>query len=224
MLRVAIVDDHPLVRAGLRAVLAAAADIEVVAEGGSGAEALRLVWQHRPDVLVLDVHLPDMNGVEVMRQVRAQGPGLAILILTVSDERALVFELLDAGADGYVLKDDALETLAPAVRAVAHGESWLSPAVASLILHRHEGKPASGPSAASLPLTPREQEVLALLAQGLNNAAIARRLVLTKRTVQNHVSNIYGKLGMGSRTEAALWAMRQGLAPTPTSDDEHHAP
>ena len=139
MITVAIVDDHPIVRAGLRAILAAAADIKVVAEGTSGADALRLVALHRPDVLVLDVHLPDTNGVEITRRLRARGTSTAILILTVHDDRETVFGLLDAGATGYVLKDDALETLVAAVRAAARGECWLSPAVAGLVVHRSKG-------------------------------------------------------------------------------------
>ncbi|NOZ71998.1 MAG: response regulator transcription factor [Chloroflexi bacterium] len=221
MIHVAIVDDHPLVRAGLQSVLATASDIRVIAEGTSGAEALRLVIRDRPDVLVLDVHLPDMSGVEVMRQLREKGLTTAILILTVSDEKELVFGLLDAGANGYVLKDDALEILVAAVRAVARGESWLSPTVANLVLHRHEGEAEKIILNPDLPLTPREREVLMLLAQGLDNAAIAQHLVLTKRTVQNHVSNIYGKLGVASRTEAALLAIRHGLVQVLAPEDSH---
>ncbi len=221
MITVVIVDDHPLVRAGLRAVLAPTGDIRVVGEGASGADALRLVEQHRPDVLVLDVHLPDADGMKVTRMLNERRVSTAVLILTVQDDRGTVFGLLDAGATGYVLKDDALETLATAVRAAARGETWLSPAVAGLVVRRAmEKKTQSQPP--ELPLTPRETEVLSLLAQGLDNAAIARRLVLTKRTVQNHVSNIYGKLGVSSRTEAALLAIRHGLVQIPSPKDGQH--
>jgi DNA-binding NarL/FixJ family response regulator len=222
MITIVIVDDHPVVRAGLRMALAAADDLSLVAEGATAADALRLVAQHRPDVLVLDVNLPDMNGVEVTRQLAAQPAMPAILALTALGDRETVFGLLEAGATGYVLKDEALETLADAVRAVARGESWLSPTVARQVLRRAVGQPAGAapaqPKAAAGPaepspllLTPREVEVLCLLAQGLDNTAIARRLVLTTRTVQNHVSNIYGKLEVASRTEAALLAIRAGL-------------
>lgn len=224
MIRVLLIDDHPIVRAGLQTVLATAADIKVVAEGASGADALHLVAQHCPDVLVLDVNLPDMNGVEVTRRLRAQETPTAILILTVRDDKETVFGLLDAGAVGYVLKDDALETLVHAVRAAARGQSWLSPAVAQHIVRRAIAQPATSSESPSLPLTPREIEVLCLLAQGLDNAAIAQRLVLTKRTVQNHVSNIYGKLGVTSRTEAALLAIRHGLVPPPSPQDERYEP
>jgi DNA-binding NarL/FixJ family response regulator len=199
------------VRAGIRAVLGRASDITVVAEGKSGAEALQLVAQHRPDVLILDVNLPDVNGVLVTQQLCAQGATTAILVLTVHDDEETVFGLLDSGAAGYVLKDDALETMASAVRAVAGGQAWLSPGIAARMMRRGDApRPATAPSA-PLPLTPRERQVLCLLAQGFDNASIAQRLVVTPRTIQNCVSTIYSKLGVASRTEAALIAIRQGL-------------
>ena len=242
MITVVIVDDHPVVRAGMRTVLDAADDVTIVAEGTSGADALRLVAQHRPDVLVLDVNLPDpapgprpearaegsgqaLNGVEVTRQLCAQGATTAILILTAYDDSQTVFGLLESGATGYVLKDEALETLVSAVRAAAQGQNWLSPAVARQVVGRAVGQAApEPPQSPPLPLTPREMEVLQLLAQGLDNAAIAQRLVLTKRTVQNHVSNIYGKLEVTTRTEAALYAIRHGLVQVLPAGDERDEP
>jgi len=221
MIRVVVVDDHPIVRAGLHAVLDAADDVTVVAEGTNGADALRLVAQHCPDVLVLDVNLPDLNGVEVTRQLREQHTSTAILALTVHDDSQTIFGLLESGAVGYVLKDEALETLASAVRAAAQGDSWLSPAVARQVVHRAVAQVAPSPSlpAELSSLTPSERQVLSLLAQGLDNAAIAERLVVTKRTVQNHVSSVYGKLGVNSRTEAMLYAIRHGLAPVEALGD-----
>ena len=226
MIRTVIVDDHPVVRAGMRTVLEAAPDVAVVAEGSNGHEALCLVQERRPDVLVLDVNLPDMNGLEVTRRLCTQEAPPAILILTVHDDVQTVMGLLEAGATGYILKDEALETLVSAVRAAARGESWLSPTVANEVVRRAvatsrvpaESKPGAGDCGR---LTPREQEVLSLLAQGLDNAAIARKLVVTRRTVQNHVSNIYGKLGVGSRTEAALVAIRRGWVEVPPEEDAH---
>jgi len=225
MIDVVIVDDHPVVRAGMRAALDAAADIAVVAEGASGADALRLVHQHHPDVLVLDINLPDVNGVEVTRRLREQNTATAILALTVHDDSQTVFGLLENGAAGYVLKDEALETLVSAVRAAARGESWLSPAVARQIVRRAVGQAQtlSPAKPAPHPLTPREVQVLCLLAQGLDNAAIAQKLVVTKRTVQNHVSNIYSKLNVASRTEAALYAIRHGLVEVPSTGDARDA-
>jgi two-component system response regulator DegU len=195
----------------MRTVLDATADIRVIAEGTSGAEALGLVAEHRPDVLVLDVNLPDLSGVEVTRRLHAQGTSSAILILTVHQDNETIFGLLESGATGYVLKDEALETLVSAVRAAARGESWLSPTVARRVVRRAVGQTPAPSEPAPLPLTPREVQVLCLLAQGLDNAAIAEQLVVTTRTVQNHVSTIYGKLGVTSRTEAALVAIRHGL-------------
>ncbi len=225
MIRVVIVDDHPVVRAGMRAILEAAQDVAILAEGASGDEALRLVKAHSPDVLVLDVNLPDLDGLEVTRQLCKQGTQTAILILTVHKDSQTVFGLLESGAVGYVLKDEALDALVSAVQAAARGESWLSPSVASQVVRRavQPGAAAMEPIFEIEPLTPRELEVLRLLALGMDNPAIAERLVVTTRTVQNHVSTIYSKLGVTSRTEAALYAIRNGLvkvATEPRGDEQ----
>ncbi len=209
---VVIVDDHPIVRAGMRAILSSEADINVVGEGSNGADALRLVDELCPDVLALDVQLPDLNGLEVTRRLHTQGRKTAILILTVHTDHETVFGLLEAGAVGYVLKDEALETLVSAVRAAARGESWFSPVVASQVVRRAVGSPRVEPPEILGDLTPRELDTLRLLARGLDNTAIAQELVVTKRTVQNHISTIYDKLGVTSRTEAMLYAIRHGLA------------
>jgi DNA-binding NarL/FixJ family response regulator len=223
MITTAIIDDHPIVRAGMRSVLDAAPDVAVVAEGANGHEALRLVQEQRPDVLVLDFNLPGLNGLEVTRRLCARGAPPAILILTVHDDAETVMGLLESGATGYVLKDEALETLVCAVRAAARGESWLSPSVANEVVRRAVASPGlpAGPRPGHRDyerLTPREHQVLCLLARGLENAAIARQLVVTRRTVQNHVSNIYGKLGVGSRTEAALVAISRGWVEVPPEE------
>lgn len=152
---VAIVDDHPIVRAGIRAVLATAPDLSLVAEGASGADALRLAEEHRPDVLVLDVNLPDINGLEVTRRLRHRGNLTPIVILTVHNDSQKVLGLLEAGASGYVLKDEALDRLAAAVRAAARGETWLSPAVAGQVVRRAVAKsPDQGQPASDSPLSP----------------------------------------------------------------------
>lgn len=212
---VVIVDDHPIVRAGMRAILNSASDINILGEGVNGADALHLVDELHPDVLALDVQLPDLNGLQVTRQLREKGSPTAVLILTAHNDSQTIFGLLESGAVGYVLKDEALETLVKAVRAAARGETWLSPAVASQVVRRAVGR---SPSPAEVgihrdlaTLTSREVEVLRLIARGLDNTAIAQELCLTKRTVQNHISNLYGKLGVSCRTEAALLAIRSGL-------------
>ena len=224
MVTVAIVDDHPIVRAGMRAILESAGDIVVVAEGRNAAEAFQVVEQHAPDVLILDINLPDKSGIDVTRQLHTQDIATAILILTVHDDPQMVFELLENGAVGYVLKDETLETLPNAVRAASRGECWLSPTVASQVVRRavSQQQPLSVPCDPVTPetdLTPREFEILCLLAEGLDNAAIAERLVLTKRTVQNHISNIYGKLEVASRIEAMLYAIRQGWIQAPSGEN-----
>jgi len=225
MITVVVVDDHPVVRAGMQKVLDSAADISVVAEGASGTEALQLVDRHRPNVLLLDVRLPDLGGAEVCQRLQHRAVETAVLILTAYDDAHTVFGLLERGACGYVLKDEALQVLVCAVRTVAAGGTWLSPAVASRVVSRALGEPSSRPpDVPPFSLTPRETQVLQLLAQGLDNSAIADCLMVTKRTVQNHVSNIYAKLGTASRVEAALWAIRHGLADVPPKaggGDEH---
>lgn len=212
---VVIVDDHPIVRAGMRAILNSASEIEVVGEGVNGADALRLVDELQPDVLALDVQLPDLNGLEVTCRLRERGSPTAVLILSAHDDSQTVFGLLESGAVGYVLKDEALEMLVGAVRVAARGETWLSPAVARQVVNRAVGgtsalHPAGLPKDIST-LTARELEVLRLIARGLDNTAIAQELCLTKRTVQNHISNLYSKLGVSCRTEAALFAVHSGL-------------
>jgi len=221
MTTVVIIDDHPIVRAGMRAILDSAGDIDILGEGVNGADALRLVNEHDPDVLALDVSLPDMNGVAVTRTLRQQGARTAILILTVHDDPQTIFGLLESGAVGYVLKDEALETLVSAVRSAARGETWLSPAVAGQVVRRAVAGSASDATEALSALTPREVEVLRLIARGLDNTAIAQELCLTKRTVQNHISNIYGKLGVASRAEAVLLAIRNGLGSDSSKDAPH---
>ncbi len=217
MITVALVDDHPVVRAGLKAVLEKAPDISVVAEGECGKDALRIVEEISPNVIVLDLNLPDIHGVEVTRRIAARGVPTAILILTFHRDNPSVYKLLECGALGYVLKDEALETLVSAIRAVAQGENWLSPAITKQVIRKAVGQDERKEDSAGL--TPREMEILCLLAQGLDNTAIASRLVLTTRTIQNHVSNIYSKLGATSRTEAALYAIRSGIAPAPPRED-----
>ncbi len=216
MINVVIIDDHPIVRAGMRAILDCTNDIRVVAEGGSGEEALHLVRTIAPDVLVLDVGLPDENGINVAARIRAIKSTTAVLILTAHNDPQLVFNLLQNGAIGYVLKDEALETLANAVRAASSGKSWLSPSVASQVIeraisHTEPQQEEVQKDSKVADLTPREYEILCLLAEGLDNTAIADRLTLTKRTVQNHISTIYGKIGLNSRTEAMLYALHHGM-------------
>ena len=214
-IRVVLADDHPVVRAGVRTFLEKEPDLQVVGEIALGSEVETLTSHWQPDVLVLDVNMPGLDPVAATRRLKEQVPTLRILVLTAYDDDAYVTGLLAAGAMGYLLKEEALETLVAAIRAVARGESWLSQRIAGRLARRAVAR-VEGAEAdehiRSEPLTSREREVLHLLALGLSNDEIAGRLVISRRTVQNHVSNIYSKLGLASRAEAVLYAIRHGIA------------
>ncbi|MGC8875011.1 MAG: response regulator [Chloroflexia bacterium] len=210
VLRVVLADDHTMVRQGIRQFLEESGDIEVVAEAADGPEALRCIEQTLPDVAVLDIQMPGTSGVEVTRQVRARFPTVKVLILTAYDDDPYIFALLRAGADGYILKTAPAEELVLAVRTVAAGHSTLGPEVTrKLLAQLAAGGPATAAEQAE-PLTEREIEVLRLTARGLTNKAIGRELGISPRTVQGHLANIYGKLGVTSRTEAVTEALRRG--------------
>jgi len=206
--RVLIADDHPIVRAGIVSMLNKEPDIRVIAETGDGGQVERLTAESAPDVLVLDVNMPGFDPLATTRRLKEEDPTLQILILTAFDDEAYVTGLLSAGATGYVLKDEALDSLVAAIRTIAIGESWLSQRIAGR-LARKAIAPVRDVEAE--PLTSREREVLRLLALGLSNDEIAEHLFITKRTVQNHVSNIYGKLHLDSRAEAVLYAIRHEI-------------
>ncbi|HEY76583.1 MAG TPA: response regulator transcription factor [Thermoflexia bacterium] len=209
-IRVLLADDHAVVRQGIRRFLEEAGDIEVVAEAGDGREALRLVEEHRPNVAVLDIRMPEVTGVEATRRIKEQFPEVRVLILTAYDDDPYIFALLQAGADGYVLKTASGDELVQAVRTVHQGKSALSPEVATKVVQQAmTGKPSTASDQVE-PLTPRELDVLRLAARGLTNRAIGHELGISHRTVQGHLASIYGKLGVNSRTEAVTEALRRG--------------
>ncbi len=205
---VLVVDDHAVVREGLRTFLELQEGIEVIGEAGDGAEALRAAERLRPDVILMDLVMPKLDGVGAMRELRRRLPESRVIVLTsfADDERLL--PAIQAGAAGYLLKDAEPQELARAVRAAHAGEALLDPAVAARLVD------ALAQSAAEEPverLTPREREVLALIGRGLPNKLIARELELSEKTVKNHVSQVLAKLGVSDRTQAALYAARAGL-------------
>lgn len=209
-IRVLLADDHAVVREGICRFLEEADDIEVVAEAGDGREALEKVREHRPDVAVLDIRMPEMTGVEATRRIKERFPEVRVLILTAYDDDPYIFALLRAGADGYVLKTASGDELIRAVRAVYRGQSALSPEVATKVVQQTiTGKPATAAEQVE-PLTPRELDVLRLAARGLTNRAIGYELGISHRTVQGYLASIYRKLGVGSRTEAVTEAIRRG--------------
>ena len=207
-----IVDDHSFFRTGLRSVLVEHG-FPVVGEAGTGQAAIPLIERRRPDVVIMDLSMPGMSGIEATRALTARFPSVAVVVMTVSATDSDVLDALEAGAAGYLLKDSDPDEIVRGVRAAVDGNTPLSPRVASLIVHRARAV-AGGVEAAARTagaLTEREREVLCLLAQGLDNSEIARELYLSPTTVKRHVSAILGKLEVTNRVQAAIWAVRAGL-------------
>lgn len=203
-----LVDDHPVVRKGTRELLEGESDMQVLGEAGSGEEALAQARALTPDVILMDVSMPGMNGIEATRAIKAEQPGVGVLVLTSYDDDAYVFALLEAGAAGYLLKNASEDDLLGAVRAVAAGESALHPSIARKVLERFSV--VSNPTPPEDDLSPRELEVLRVAASGRTNKEIARDLDISPRTVQVHLANIFSKIGVGSRTEAVLYGIKRG--------------
>jgi NarL family two-component system response regulator LiaR len=209
-IRVLIADDHAILRKGIRALLSTEPDIEVVGEAGDGAEALAQAGALQPDVILMDLVMPKMDGIEATRQVTASQQGVQVLVLTSFAADGKVFPAIKAGALGYILKDTGPDDLVQAIRQVHRGEPTLEPEIARKVLFELAQPPKQPPTPD--PLTARELDVLRLLAQGKGNREIAEDLVLAELTVRTHVSNILGKLHLANRTQAALYALKEGLA------------
>ena len=205
MLRIVLVDDHAVVRRGLADLLASAPDLEVVGTAGDGGEAQEVVRAARPDVVVMDLQMPGVDGVEATRAILAEHPDVQVLVLTSFSDSERIIAALDAGAVGYLLKDADPDEVIEGVRAVARGESPLHPKAARELL-RARNRPTEKPQ-----LTPREADVLRLVRQGLANKQIARRLGISERTVKAHLTSAFQRIGVTDRTQAALWSERNGL-------------
>ena len=213
--RIVIADDHPVFRYGLRALLGADPEMELVGEASSGEDAIAQALALQPDVILMDLNMPGVNGIEATRQILCDSPHIGVLVVTMFEDNDSVFAAMRAGARGYVLKGvDGAEMLR-AIRAVANGEAIFSPAIARRLMQHFAAPEAPGapPARASIfpDLTDREREILELLASGYTNAAIAGRLSLSPKTVRNHVSNIFSKLQVADRAEAIIRAREAGL-------------
>jgi DNA-binding NarL/FixJ family response regulator len=208
--RILIADDHPVFRFGLRALLESQSDMVVVGEAESGEDAVRLSQTSRPHVVLMDVHMPGLNGIEATRQICKASPETAVLIITMLDDDT-VFTAMQAGARGYLLKGAQGQETLRAVRAVANGEVIFSPGVAEQMMRYFARDVKTTPETPFPDLTPREHEILELVAKGLTNGAIAEKLVLSPKTIRNHVSNIFSKLQVATRSEAIIKARDAGL-------------
>jgi NarL family two-component system response regulator LiaR len=216
-IRVFVADDHAIVRKGVRAMLEVVPDIEMVGEATNGREAIVQVEKLQPDVILMDLVMPEVDGIEAIRCIKDRQPEARILVLTTFAGEDKIFPAIKAGALGYHLKDSRPEELVQAIREVHGGESSLHPVIARKVLEELS-RPSDRPPTPD-PLTPREVEVLRLVAQGLENWEIAKRLVISEATVRTHVSNITGKLHVASRTQAALYALREGIASLDNTDE-----
>jgi two-component system nitrate/nitrite response regulator NarL len=210
--RILLVDDHPMMRGGMRALLAMEDDLLPAAEAGNGAEAVRLATEMDLDLILLDMNMPGMDGLETIRQLRAAGVEARIVIFSVSDDHANVLAALREGADGYLLKDMEPEELISQIRLAASGKLALSPELTQVLAEAIRERPRAGHAAQPSSLTKREKDVLRLIAKGQSNKMIARRLDITEGTVKVHVKNLLHKLGLRSRVEAAVWALEHEQA------------
>jgi NarL family two-component system response regulator YdfI len=222
VIRIVVVDDHPIVREGIRLMLATSDDLVLVGDAADGATALRMVEELQPDVVLLDMRMPGMSGLEVLESLRKAWPQIAVLILTTYNEDELIVRGFQAGASGYLLKEGSLEALFHALRAVAHGEVVVQPEIMARVLSHSASSATTSSPATNLHLTPlpgymeltkREQEVLAGVASGERSKEIAKRLGITERTVRAYLTNIYTKLNVDSRASAVAVAIARGLLP-----------
>jgi DNA-binding NarL/FixJ family response regulator len=208
MTRVVIADDHAVVRAGLAQLLATFADVELVGTAANGEEAVRLTAEQSPDVVLMDLEMPVLDGIAATERIRAAQPQVAVVVLTSFSDRERILSALDAGAAGYLLKDAEPEAIERAIRAAARGEAPLDPKAARALLSaRRAPSPVGG-------LSDREREVLAMVAEGLPNKRIAQRLGISEKTVKTHLTSVYRQIGVTDRTQAALWAQREGVTRT----------
>lgn len=212
-IRILIVDDHSMLRAGLGQLLRSQPDFDVVAEAVDGIEAVERAVELRPDVVLMDIEMPHRDGVEATRLIAAEAPGVRVVALTTFGETDKITAAIEAGAVGYLLKDTEPHELIAAVRTAAAGGAPLSPRAASALVERVRTGRVAPPTVAASALTNREREILSMVVAGAANKVIARRLGISEKTVKGHLTNVFTRLGVSDRTQAALWAERHGLTP-----------
>ena len=217
MTRVMLVDDHELVRQGIAAMLTGAGDVQVVAVARTGREALEVARRELPDVVLMDVRMPDMDGLEATRKLKEERPRTAVVMLTMHDNPSYLRDAVRAGAAGYLLKDVSKDELVDAIRQVATGGAFIESQMLKGMLSEMKPQGGAAPSPAAKNLTKREREILAFVAEGMSNREIAEKLVLSPETVKSHVAAILEKLNVSDRTQAAIYAVRNGLVETPSA-------
>jgi len=212
-----LVDDHELVRQGIAAMLTGAGDVQVVAVARTGREALEVARRELPDVVLMDVRMPDMDGLEATRKLKEERPRTAVVMLTMHDNPSYLRDAVRAGAAGYLLKDVSKDELVDAIRQVATGGAFIESQMLKGMLSEMKPQGGAAPSPAAKNLTKREREILAFVAEGMSNREIAEKLVLSPETVKSHVAAILEKLNVSDRTQAAIYAVRNGLVETPSA-------
>ena len=210
VIKLLLVDDHAVVRSGLRMLLQSQPDMRILGEAETGAEAVHQVRLHRPDVVLMDIQMPDMNGIEATKRIKEMAEGMAIA-LTMHEDDAYFFEMLRAGASGYVPKRAAPDELLSAIRTVSQGQVFLYPSLATRLVQNYLGQAEAGAQTSLSELTPREQEILTLIAEGLSSPEIADKLVISGKTVDRHRENIMRKLNLHSRVDLVKYAIKVGL-------------
>jgi DNA-binding NarL/FixJ family response regulator len=210
-LRILLADDHPLFRHGIAALLKAEPDFEVVGEATTGKEVIEMADSLQPDVIIMDIHMPEINGIEATRRIAQSSPSIRILIVTMFEDDNSIFTAMRFGARGYILKDAQKSDMLLAIRAVGRGEAIFSPSIATRMINFFNAPPPAASAQMFPELTEREREILALMAQGQNNTDIARHLVLSPNTVRNYVSNIFSKLQVADRAQAIIRAREAGM-------------
>lgn len=205
-IQVVIVDDHVMIREGIKQLLEMDGDIKVIGEAGDGEEGIKIIEKTDPDVILLDVNMPKMNGLEMLQKLKETGIPRKVLILTIHNEVEYLLKAVEIGVNGYVLKDSELAVLRKAIFSVHHGENYIQPSLAPLLMKRMQ----ENTSEVAEGLTKREMEVLKLIAEGMYNKEIAEKLMISEKTVKNHVSNIFRKINVSDRTQAAVYAIKNG--------------